>query len=502
MRNFVVVALCIAALQASACERQASGTAAGAIGSAPIELSAGKAWQGDLDLDSLSAQTFRIEVPNDTLCMRVTLEADDVDFDLLAQPGNQITDPEQAAYSSKTEGLVEQLDFDRFGANELVNGTWFFDVRWPYMDLPRTAERKIERARFRIVAELIAARVDGELEPGEAFRSSLDDDTGNFRTFKIRVPDGAPALRLDLSEVTSDLDLYARHGAQVIEIDEQVVFAEHNWGHESLLIRPGDPVPLESGDWFVDVVDRAGAAHREPFAILATLSSAVPQSLLALPAIPKPRGNNPLARALLAVVEIATDDGLGSGALLTDDGWILTNSHVVDGKLESEVVVSLSLDPTLPPQEALRAKVVAVDEQRDLALVHVTGGLYGQPIPADWRLPTLEIGRASELEIGDPLWVVGYPSTGGMGSRVSISATRGIVSGFEHADFGTLIKTDAEITNGNSGGAALDERGRLVGVPSSVVENGSGQIGYVHPMEAMPDGWREMIKRTEPASNR
>jgi S1-C subfamily serine protease len=56
-----------------------------------------------------------------------------------------------------------------------------------------------------------------------------------------------------------------------------------------------------------------------------------------------------------------------------------------------------------------------------------------------------------------------------------------------------LIKTDAEITSGNSGGAALDEHGRLIGVPSSVVENGSGQIGYVHPIESMPGEWRAMI---------
>jgi S1-C subfamily serine protease len=78
---------------------------------------------------------------------------------------------------------------------------------------------------------------------------------------------------------------------------------------------------------------------------------------------------------------------------------------------------------------------------------------------------------------------------------VTITATRGIVSGFERADFGRLIKTDAEITRGNSGGAAIDERGLLIGVPSSTVENGSGQIGYVHPIDALPPSWRARIAR-------
>jgi S1-C subfamily serine protease len=57
------------------------------------------------------------------------------------------------------------------------------------------------------------------------------------------------------------------------------------------------------------------------------------------------------------------------------------------------------------------------------------------------------------------------------------------------------LKTDAEITNGNSGGAALDERGRLVGVPSATVENRSGQIGYVQPLTALPAEWRRSLGR-------
>jgi S1-C subfamily serine protease len=57
------------------------------------------------------------------------------------------------------------------------------------------------------------------------------------------------------------------------------------------------------------------------------------------------------------------------------------------------------------------------------------------------------------------------------------------------------MKTDAEITTGNSGGAALDERGRLVGVPTSMVELGSGQVAYVHPLDALPEEFRELVRK-------
>jgi len=107
--------------------------------------------------------------------------------------------------------------------------------------------------------------------------------------------------------------------------------------------------------------------------------------------------------------------------------------------------------------------------------------------------PTVDLDNGAMPPIGDPIWLVGYPSTGGQGSRVSITCTRGVVSGYDTVAFGTLIKTDAEITDGNSGGPALDEGGRIVGVATSVVESGTGQVGYVHPIAAMPAHWRQRL---------
>ncbi len=314
------------------------------------------------------------------------------------------------------------------------------------------------------------------------------------------MPPGSRRLRIDLADVVGDLDLYARHGGPVLALGEDVHFAQHPYGCESLVLGD-DAAPVASGTWYVDVVDVLDEERPVDFKIFASLSADPPAELLAIPVLGAPiagapRGATPVARALAAVVEIATEDALGSGTILTPDGWILTNAHVVErvgGGSVEEVVVSASLDPRRPPVELFRATVERVDEDRDLALVHVASGFYGQPLPDGYTFPTVPMGDPDALAIGDPIWLVGYPSTGGQGSRVSVTCTRGVVSGYETADFGPVIKTDAEITSGNSGGAALDEHGRLVGVPTSLVELGSGQVAYVHPLDALPQEWRDFL---------
>ncbi len=131
----------------------------------------------------------------------------------------------------------------------------------------------------------------------------------------------------------------------------------------------------------------------------------------------------------------------------------------------------------------------------DMALVEVTSGLYLQPIPEDYDFPYLDLGDSDALRNCAPLQILGFPVTGGTGSRVSVTYTTGVVSGFESVRFGTIIKTDADISSGNSGGAALDSEFRLIGLPTSVVPEpgGNAQVGYIHPVNVIPDAWRELI---------
>jgi hypothetical protein len=458
-----------------------------------VTLRPNATWTGDIAFEGEERLDFVLAIPRDAVLVRVVLECEEAGLELYAQPGMPIDDVDGAPYALIEPDEPRELVLDCLGSDPVPGATWYLTVLWPYTTPPRRDGRRIERVQVSLEATSIATRVDGELAAGQPQHSQLDEPSGGFRTFRVRVPEEARALRIDLLDVSSDLDLYARAGSPILATDDGVAIAENSWGHETLLIERDSRPPLAAGDWYIDVVDAVGPTRTLPFSILVGFDAGVPELLRPLPVIPYTPSGDGLARALLAVVELATDDAIGSGTLLTPDGWILTNAHVVGDDPQGEIVVSLSLDPTLPPEESFRAELVRVDEQRDLALVKIVSGLYGQEIPRDYRLPTLALGQPGRLRVGEAMWLVGYPATGGTGSRVTISATRGILAGFERADFGVLLKTDAEITDGNSGGAALDESGLLIGVPSSTVENGSGQIGYVNPITALPHEWLELI---------
>jgi S1-C subfamily serine protease len=135
-----------------------------------------------------------------------------------------------------------------------------------------------------------------------------------------------------------------------------------------------------------------------------------------------------------------------------------------------------------------QARVVEYSAERDLALLRITASRYGAELPADFTFPSLQ-RRSERPDIGEPLRLVGYPGIGGTGSRASITYTTGVVAGFQLTDYGYTIKTDGEINSGSSGGAALDEAYRLIGIPTSILGEDAGQLGYIVPVSAIPDSW-------------
>ena len=215
------------------------------------------------------------------------------------------------------------------------------------------------------------------------------------------------------------------------------------------------------------------------------------------PTLVKPTPTLPLSealdRALLATVQIIVPvDGerrssAGSGSVLTEKGHILTNFHVVGdpdtGRLYNRrglIYVAVS-PPNLrdPPQVEYVAELMQSDRSMDLVLIKIVARQDGQDLPVDLDLTTMPVGDSDTVRIGDELSIIGFPGLGG----ATVTFTKGSVSGFL-TDEG-WIKTDAEINLGNSGGAAINREGQLVGIPSAVaaeVVRLPGKIGLVRPV--------------------
>jgi serine protease Do len=160
------------------------------------------------------------------------------------------------------------------------------------------------------------------------------------------------------------------------------------------------------------------------------------------------------------------EHGVGSGVIITKDGYILTNNHVVDG--------STHLKVTLPDGREFTAKVIGRDPKSDIAVVK---------IDAD-NLPVVPLADSDNVEVGDNVLAIGNPF--GVGETV----TKGIVSatgrgGMGIEDYEDFIQTDAAINPGNSGGALVDIEGRLIGINTAILSRSGGSqgVGFAIPSD-------------------
>ncbi len=153
---------------------------------------------------------------------------------------------------------------------------------------------------------------------------------------------------------------------------------------------------------------------------------------------------------------------LGSGFLVSEDGYILTNNHVVEKADEITV--------TMLDKEEFRAEVVGTDPKTDIALIKIKTGK---------KLPFVRLGDSEKLEIGE--WVVAIGNPFGLGHTVTtgiVSAKGRVIGSGPYDDF---IQTDASINPGNSGGPLFNLKGEVVGINTAIIQGGQG-IGFATPI--------------------
>jgi Do/DeqQ family serine protease len=177
------------------------------------------------------------------------------------------------------------------------------------------------------------------------------------------------------------------------------------------------------------------------------------------------------------------EQSLGSGVVVSADGYVLTNNHVV-GNARAEVTV------LLPDKSEMRATIVGVDEDTDIAVLKVDAK----------NLPTLPWGDSSKLKVAEWVLAVGNPF-----GVLSQTVTLGIVSATGRSLEGRLatyedfIQTDAAINRGNSGGALINARGELVGINTAIFSETGGYqgIGFAVPSNLVRHVMDELIKYGE-----
>ena len=175
-------------------------------------------------------------------------------------------------------------------------------------------------------------------------------------------------------------------------------------------------------------------------------------------ATPSPHGQDPWFRFFFGDRGNEPQAGLGSGVIVSAEGYVLTNNHVVEDADEIEVILN--------DARRARAKVIGTDPDTDLAILK---------IDLD-RLPVITLGSSDQLQVGDQVLAIGNPF--GVGQTV----TSGIVSALGRNQLGintfeNFIQTDAAINPGNSGGALVDTQGNLMGINTAIYSRSGGSMG-------------------------
>jgi serine protease DegS len=174
---------------------------------------------------------------------------------------------------------------------------------------------------------------------------------------------------------------------------------------------------------------------------------------------------------------------LGSGVVVSESGFILTNLHVVDTLFDA-----FDAQVTLNDGREISAMVVAWDEASDLAVLHINMN----------NLTPIKIGNETSLDVGDIVFAIGYPR------NIGQSVSQGIISALTENSENTpgIIQTDAAINPGNSGGALINSRGELVGINSSIFsESGNFEgIGFATPASHAIAAFQEMVDQAVEAN--
>lgn len=437
------------------------------------------------EADQQVKKEFSFHIPDDVFSARISVSESRADLDLFIYDpaGDLVSYAEQSSFN-------ESIYLDRLTAPSLDTGEYLAEVRYQLPRPPLIDGAPVEDLPFRLELELVRRGDPGQLATGVTTRGVLRQDRGMIDYYVIDLPADADTLRVDTFGARADIDFALNPGDGFTDPYTAIYPADSHLASESLSV---STARSSHRRYFLMVFTRMFEEQDVEYFVRVSTADTPPPEALAYPQLPGQLSG--LDRAVAATVELAGEDGGGSGCVISPDGYILSNYHVIldqSGEPAESMTVGITLDQGFPARELFTANVLRWDAQKDLALLKVVGGRYGQDLPEDFRLNYFSLGEPRRLTLSDTLHFLGYPTVGGLGSKVTISYTRGAVSGFEQRKEGLYIKSDGEINYGNSGGAAMDREFRLIGLPTQINPDAGGKLAYIHALSMVPQSWLVM----------
>lgn len=431
---------------------------------------------------------FEFSVDEALFALRAELESD---ADLALFINHESNEVDLKAQTGRGSGKAS-VSFSRFEAPLLADGVYYGVVVYQ-----AAAEEEAE-VPFRLTLKPQPFVLTGTAAADSAVEwKSGGGRPSSVACYEIELPADAEAVRADVFRCASDVDLYLFAGKPDYRLDRAAVKGETYAGCETVLLDSTTKPPFRAGEkYFLMIYDR----HPSPSA--ATVSFAVSASREPAYAarramtLPVP-DENPAVNAVGATVEILCEQSTGSGFVISPKGYILTALHVLkraDGTYSKSIVGAVNTDVRKAAEERFRLTLVDSDEEKDIALLKIESMLFGNFPSESGLLPSFSISDRSNARMGDTLFLIGYPKSGGTGSKNSVKMARGIFSGYEDRNGVGFIISDIKADSGNSGGPVVDSLYRIVGISQSLLQSDYSYLLAVYPIDALPSSWLELIR--------
>jgi S1-C subfamily serine protease len=431
--------------------------------------------------------SYAFDVDDSVWAVKISVSSLNADMDLFVEFGRQLTDYESAGIKSETSFYNETLVVSRLSSPALKTGRYYVDAA--YLGAPLPGQTSYAAAEYSITVKFIKTAPALELAPDREETIVLDEAGMYHRLIKVRVPAASALKGFYIRQDKADADFTVGLEARAAAYNQAEIKAATVLKNEYIRFTPSEAAKFAGKDVYITVFlpgFKGGAVNVK---IYADTLNRLPPGFSAVE-LPRVSGDI-LSNAFFSTVEIKTGRSRASGVLISRKGLIVTSLHALkkaDGSYSDTVTAGLTFSPEEAARELFTAKLIMKDEKLDLALLRISGNLYGQPLPAGIVFPYFTLDAGAQKP-GRAANILSYPDNSDFGTSEYITLTRGIVSGFTEKEGVLYLRTDAQTDAGSSGGAFCNNFYELAGIAGFYVGNSRTRQTYIIPVSAFPAAW-------------